>query len=527
MIDRDNRLRSMRCIFGVGIVAFVLSVVATRSTSADEVKTRIVFAHHMHCFVFGAISASDARVSHPEGVRDLKNWPPIEFESQWFAADRSARAAAGITALREDFYDAEQAGIDAFALLVAPGHLPRSQFSVAFDLMALTAVHHKVKIIPELWADSRSANMSMFGAEVKAFMDRHPQALLRLDGKPMIILATGYDNGADHEPTEIAKRHLGDLLESLGGRDNLYIVGYGINFAKNITRESTASPIVSTSDAIAMWAPQDDWWGRQATASLGYARSVNKPYAFPVSPAFYQRRAGKAPWEYSVNYGAARYIDGWMRAIESRSAFVNVQTWDDFSENSAISNTNTAGRSWLELTRYLAGWFKSGQPPSFEQEQVFLFHPKQLVNAQLDQADARVSSPRFRHRGGLADYIDVVTILKTPADVTIAVGQDSWSFQAPSGLHEWTIYAPAQVDGSIVLGFESRPERFVQNSPWRKVKRVRSFDSSTPVVEITRNGERVRRLESRAGYLNRGVFQDLSIIGDVGILDTAGPVERE
>jgi len=516
----------MRYELAVGLLAITLSVVTVRvSANADE--GRIVSAHHMHCYVFGAIPPGDVRVRDPGGVGDLRSWPPIELESQWFSANRGERASGGLAALKEDFDDAERAGLDAFAFLIGPGHLPNSQFARAADLMADVAEHHRLKIIPELWGDSRLDDMSLLGAQVKAFMDRHPGALLRLNGKPMITIATGYDNGDDHEPTETAKRHLSDLLEALGGRDNLYVVGYGINFSKDTMRESSASPIISASDAIVMWAPQDDWAGKQASASLDYARSINKPYAFPVSPAFYQRRAGKVPWEYSMDYGAAHYIDGWMRALDSRSTFVNIQTWDDFSENSAIDDSNTAGRSWLELTRYLAGWFKLGRPPAVEEEQVFLFHPKQLVSAQLDQASAHVRSPRFRHRGGLADYVDVVSILRSPANITVTVGGESWTFQAPAGLSEWTAYAPSQLDGSIVLGYESRPDGFIQNSAWRRVKRVQSFGAATPVLEVSRNGKRMLQLKSRVGFLSRGVFQDLSVIGDMGVLDNTNSIDRQ
>lgn len=506
----------MRNAYLVGALAWVFLVGLFGEASAIEAETRVVYAHHMHCYVFGAIEADDVRTSHPESVRELEGWPPIALESQWFSAERSGRAAAGAVSLQNDFADAERSGIDAFALLLAPGDLRNSRFKTALHLMGMVAEHQKVKLIPELWADSTSEDMRAFGAQVKSFMDAHPGAILKRGGRPMIAIASGYDNADDHKPTEIAARHLDDLLAELGGKDNLYIIGYGINFARDTAIESTASPIISASNAIAMWAPQDDLSGRQAIASLNYAQSVRKPYAFPVSPAFYQRRAGKTPWEYSVDYGAAHYIDGWMRAIESRSSFVNIQTWDDFSENTAINDSNTAGRSWLELTRYLASWFKSGEPPFVERELAFLFHPKQLASARLDQNDARVHSPRFRHRGGLADYIDVVTILKMPAEVTLTNGRGIWSFSAPAGLHEFTIYAPAQMLGSIVQGFESRPDGFVRSSAFREVKRVRAFDPSAPVVQLARNGRQLLRLESRIGYLNRGVFQDLSVIGDVG-----------
>jgi hypothetical protein len=221
-----------------------------------------------------------------------------------------------------------------------------------------------------------------------------------------------------------------------------------------------------------------------------------------------------------VDYGAAHYIDGWVRAIESRSEFVNIQTWDDFSENTAIGDSNTAGRAWIELTNFLANWFKLGRPPSIEKEVVMVFHPKQLVSAQLDQPDALVNSPRFRHRGPLVDYVDVVTILAAPAEVTLTVGAGEWKFSVPAGLREWTLYAPAQDDGSIVHGFEARPERFVKPASWRQVTRVPSIEASTPVVEVFRNKTRVLRLSSRVPYLDNGLFQDLTLIGDIGEVET-------
>ena len=81
--------------------------------------------------------------------------------------------------------------------------------------------------------------------------------------------------------------------------------------------------------------------------------------------------------------GVSRYCDQWRRAIAQHTAFTAVQTWNDFSEDHGITDSNYRGRTLIALTRYFTDWYHAGTPPTITREQVYLFHHRQLTGARL------------------------------------------------------------------------------------------------------------------------------------------------
>jgi hypothetical protein len=241
---------------------------------------------------------------------------------------------------------------------------------------------------------------------------------------------------------------------------------------------------------------------------------LGKDLAWPVAPAFYQRRAGLKPWEYGNSLGASRYLDAWFSALESKPTFIDLQTWNDFSEDTAVTDSNTTGEAFLHLTRYLADWLKSGQPQPVEQERVMLFRPKQLVRAELADSSAVTNNAAWRHRTPTVDYIDCVTLLRKPGRLEIRSGGAVWAADVPEGLHEFLIYAPGsappQRKGQAVAG----PSSFPGPSSRRSITVADADVSGTPEAAVSRDGRVVLSVQSKIPLLTSGAFQDFTIIGD-------------
>lgn len=486
------------------------------AVSAEIITPRpFVIAHYMHCYVLGAISPSDARVRNPSILANLQTWPQIDQESEWFTPDLSAISASGSSATVKDFENAERAGIDAFGLLVGPKHLPYSRFSGGLNLIASVAEKQKIKIIPELWADPWATDYELYGERVKQFMDAHPLAFQKWNGKPMFTFE--FENFAKHSTLadqSIALQRLAEFLAPWGGFSEAYVIFYISWNAK----QDLDAPLFSKANAVAIWTPQDDWSATHSTLVSTVARALRKDFVYPVSPAFYQRRAGGKPMEYGNSFGAAKYIDAWRSAIMLHPVFVEIQTWNDFSEDSALAPTNTSDNTFLELSEYFTLWAKNGTAPTFTSERVMLFHPKQLQDASIGDPTALVTNAAWRHNTPTVDYLDVVTLLTSAAKARLSLADQAWEETIPPGLHEWIIYVPQQVSarrsGEVVAGNGSYPGP----TPERTITIAHQFSEGTPQIELTREGRLVAGLKSKVPFLSKGSFQDFTVIGDESIL---------
>jgi hypothetical protein len=471
----------------------------------------IIFAHYMHCYVLGSTNANDVRVKNVESIRDLSNWPPQSEESEWFSPELSRISASGSAATLEDFHEAESIGVDDFGILLGFKALPKSQFAPALDLIASVAQTQKVKLIPEMWADPWQNDYEFYGKTIKSFMDRHKGAFQLRDGKPILVFE--FDNVSKHEShlgQAIAYQQLNQFLAPWGGSKNVYLVMY-IPWQLATVRDS---PLFQEADALDIWLASEDWSDLRSNLSVSAAEASNKASIFPVAPAFYQRRAGGPPMEYANTFGAAKYIDLWISAIKLKAKFVDIQTWNDFSEDTAIECSNLDGNVLLHLTDFFSTWLRHASEPAIYYDRAMLLHPKQLSRAKLKVPNELVKNYFWRHKTPIVDYLDCVLFLKEAAQVTVSIGTQSWTMTVPSGFHEWIIYSTRSVFSWKSDQVSPNMFSYPQNRDFRSVTAISEMPAGIPEVEIERNGKSILSLRSRLGYLNSGTFQDFSVIGD-------------
>lgn len=485
--------------------AFGLSCLSTADSASDKSSAPIVFAHYMHCYVLGFYAPTDTRISQSQAVGDLRNWPPRSQESSWYAPDLAALGAAGKTGVEKEFALLSAAGVGAVGLLISPSHLPSSQFAAGLHMVAEVAAHSNTKIILELWGNPWAEDYARYGSTVHEFVQAHPNAFAFREGKPILVFAFDPNQSPQvHSPLTSPTAAIADFLVSWGGRQDVYMMTY-LPYA---LRTALTSPMVQLSDAVDVWTPEDDWSARHSNVVFDVGQRLHKDVAFPVSPSFYQRRSGQAPMEYGNSFGAARYLDAWRQAIAKRPPFVNIQTWNDFSEDSAILPTNTAGYAWLHLTSYFARWLRDNREPAIETERIMLFHPKQLVAANLASAADRVSNPKWRHGSPTVDYINVVTMLQQPATIRVHLGTQTWERRVDAGVRDWVIYVSNSPETNSSQTVLPTPSEF------RYVTVAQEFQADVPILEITTNARTIEKLISKMPFLANGDWQDFTMIAD-------------
>ncbi|HEY3379926.1 MAG TPA: endo-1,3-alpha-glucanase family glycosylhydrolase [Armatimonadota bacterium] len=492
---------------------------------AAAAQPPIVYAHYMHCYILGAM-ANKGQFNNGEsplrtGVTDATNWPEFEQAVRgWWAPELAPLAQSGIEAVRKDFDMAGEAGLDALGLLISNAHLPNSQFAGPMRLAAQVAMTHRVKIIPDLWPSALTRDQwQQYGVQVKTYMDAYPGAFLTYQGKPVISLGNPLNYGRAVAKARGEKYNEWDAVQAFftpwGGPEKCYKI-LSITWNK-IDLDGGYREAV---EAYSIWTASYGWGDQQHDVIATQAKSDGKAISWPVNAAYYGCRTGVANSAESL--GVSRCCDQWRRAIAQRTAFATVQSWNDMSEDHAITNTNYRGRTLMELTRYFADWFHTGKAPKINQEKIFLFHHRQLFSAKLSEATIYARSDQW-HLTPDSDYLNVVTMLKKAGTVRVQVGGDAWTLDAPAGLHEWLVYVPSTRTemGAKREAFNHGASSYPTSDANRTVTVATRIPGGTPVATLSRQGKTLVSVTSRLPLADTGRWQDLSMVGTMATVPVA------
>ena len=122
----------------------------------------------------------------------------------------------------------------------------------------------------------------------------------------------------------------------------------------------------------------------------------------------------------------------WQIARDSGAEWVQLTTWNDYTEGSHIAPSADQGYSWLDLQAYYISWFKTGVQPTIVRDGITLTHRTQL-------AATRPSYPQTKlmvNAGGspTRDTIEAHSFLTAPATITIKAGTQTTTCTAPAGV---------------------------------------------------------------------------------------------
>ncbi|MCU1392760.1 MAG: hypothetical protein JWM34_1188 [Ilumatobacteraceae bacterium] len=122
----------------------------------------------------------------------------------------------------------------------------------------------------------------------------------------------------------------------------------------------------------------------------------------------------------------------WNIAIQQNAEWVQLVTWNDYSEGTEISPSSHIGWSPLDLVSYYATWFKTGSEPTIVRDVLYLSH-------RIQPAAARPTGPEtqlMQLRDGSSparDQVELLAFLTGPARIMINVGSATYTYDAPAG----------------------------------------------------------------------------------------------
>ncbi|GLZ81493.1 hypothetical protein Afil01_63000 [Actinorhabdospora filicis] len=126
---------------------------------------------------------------------------------------------------------------------------------------------------------------------------------------------------------------------------------------------------------------------------------------------------------------------GWTKAIDGGADWVQLMTWNDYSENHQFSPSVRNGGVWLDLSSYYLTRFKTGAYPAIVRDVTYLVHRNQFAAAK-PSSGTQTKFQVVRANGGTPrDSVEVLTFLKAAATVTPTIGgKAAAAYSAPAGV---------------------------------------------------------------------------------------------
>jgi Glycosyl hydrolase family 71/PA14 domain len=177
-------------------------------------------------------------------------------------------------------------------------------------------------------------------------------------------------------------------------------------------------------------------------------------------------------WE-SQNSGAFRAQ--FEKAFEGNADWISLTTWNDYSE-SWMSPSRERGFAVVDLAAYYVTWFKTGQRPAIVRDALYYFHRKQRTDAAYDTTLQTAGAIQVQGDTP-SNQVELVAFLKEPGRLTITQGTD------------------VQTRDVAAAGMESF--------------RVPIVPGTTPMFELSRNGQTVQRIQSATPIQTQVVYQDM------------------
>ncbi|MFK0172130.1 glycoside hydrolase family 71 protein [Streptomyces sp. NPDC090306] len=164
------------------------------------------------------------------------------------------------------------------------------------------------------------------------------------------------------------------------------------------------------------------------TADVELAHKLGKKWMQPVSVQ--DARPNQGIYDEAGNTETLRAT--WTHAIDDGADWVQLTTWNDYSETTQFAPSLHNGYTYLDLSSYYLTRFKTGDWPAVVRDTVYVTSRTQFAAATAGQRKPMTL------RGGSAparDTVEVLTFLAGSATVNATSGSLSRSYRADEGVH--------------------------------------------------------------------------------------------
>lgn len=184
-----------------------------------------------------------------------------------------------------------------------------------------------------------------------------------------------------------------------------------------------------------------------ATTFATHARGLGLKIFPPIFNQWVRPKYGE--FDEALNTRALQAAWDKANALCGPDDFVQICTWNDYSEGHQIAPTKARGYVNWALTAWHIEKFKHGAAPRIAADAIFVTHRNQLPNASITGGQTTMLTQRSNAgRSAFRNHVEVVLFLTAPDTVTVTIGSMVYVFNAQAGQTVWS--APA-VAGTVTV----------------------------------------------------------------------------
>lgn len=313
------------------------------------------------------------------------------------------------------------AGLDGFTLdlITPPGGGDYRNCQNGY--LMLEAAHQvdpnfKIALMPDMSGSLGTMSTADFASYINDLND-YPAAYHLSDGR--LVLAPFYPEKY-HDAAWWS--NLFSVLQSQYGI-NVAFVPCFLNYTAN------ASSFASISYGFSNWGNGNPAANGNLAQNISDAHSRGKIWMQPV------RVQDERP--YAGIYDEANNTENlrvtWDAAIAGAD-WVQIPTWNDYSEEANISPSTHIGWSPLDIISYYLVRFKTGAFPTLKRDVLYVSNRSQPYAATPTGGQTKL----MVLRGGSSparDKVEILSFLPSPATVTVKIGSNTYTYTAPAGMN--------------------------------------------------------------------------------------------
>lgn len=184
------------------------------------------------------------------------------------------------------------------------------------------------------------------------------------------------------------------------------------------------------SHGFSEWGSRSYVGQESSTRDVERAHDMGKIWMQPVSVQ--DARPNQGIYDEAGNTATLRST--WTHAIEDGADWVQLTTWNDYSEGSQFAPSLHNGYAYLDLTSYYLTRFKTGDWPKIVRDTLYLSARTQFADADPTGDQSLVMALR-KGSAPPRDKVEVLSFLTGAAAVRTAVGTADGRHEAPAGIH--------------------------------------------------------------------------------------------
>ncbi|MFG1959512.1 glycoside hydrolase family 71 protein [Nonomuraea sp. NPDC049028] len=178
-----------------------------------------------------------------------------------------------------------------------------------------------------------------------------------------------------------------------------------------------------------------NWGNRSPAGQSGIASNIKKAHDLgkiwmqPVSVQ--DERPNQSIYDEALNTQNLRTT--WEGSISNGADWVQLTTWNDFSEGTQFTPSPHNDSSYLDISSYYLTWLKTGAAPAIVRDTVYLTHRTQLAAAKPTGGQTKLMAPRSG-TSTPRDSVEILSFLTGAATVNATIGGTAKTYQGKAGV---------------------------------------------------------------------------------------------